>query len=189
VSVARFVKMVNPAALGFQNVGQFFEPVTLSIHVGKRPRDVMALKVPVHGNEENGRWYDLCRTRLGKTLGIDGSKLELKTITGREVRDMSASELISSGKLHMYVDGKRFVTERMPDNIPVEYNQRKYLTLAKWINDNVCNSEELTQAIAGALVGKDIFQINKEILPGGKVEQTIREHLERSAPSKFSSLP
>jgi hypothetical protein len=179
VSVTQFVKMVNAKALGLQNESQFFEPITLAIHVGKRPRDVMAIKVPVHGNQEG--WYDVCRARLGKTLSID-APLELKTITGRPIRNMTPQELTSAGKLHLYVNGKRFVKERMPDNIPVEYNQRKYLTLAKWVNDNVCNSEALTQTLANALVNKNIYEINAAILPGKEIEQKIQAHLRESAP-------
>ena len=177
VPIGAFVELMEPEAVGLTDKTQFYAPVRFSVQVCggiNAAAGAVRVDVPVHGNPD---WLQDMKERFAGMMGISASHIEFKTVDGKSLDEFPVDFLDMAGKLHVYADGKEMRLAKMPE-IPLEYRVNKESNVDAWYQKV---AQELPERLAGALVGKDINQVNAAIRGEGPVQEIIAAEMRKAA--------
>lgn len=178
--IENFAQIAVPSALGMNSKKDFYAPIRFSIQVAKGQAGAIRMDVPVHANEK--QWLPELHERLVGMLKLPKGAahgVELRTVTGTSLKEVPTEKLNATGKLHLFVDGRRKLLDGIPI-VPVEYSVTKRADIKSWFTEA---KADLPDKIANVLHNKqDVYAIDEAIknTESSETSKAIATHLRSS---------
>lgn len=175
VPIELFAKIAEPSAFGLQSRKEFYAPVRFHVKVTRDGRSVK-VDVPVHANEN---WLEEFTERVAGMIS-QPKNIILKTVTGMPLTEVPLNRLGNVGHLNIHLaNQERPLRLATLPSVPLEYSVNKRQDIRTWYGESLARRlpDIVATALASPATCETLESIDVALMPGGAVEQAIKDHV------------